>query len=203
MSAIKHRINRTWHHFIKLNPLYFFLATLLLGTICVVALRHNNEHMQQLRSALYQADKNNGNVQQALNNLQAYVVAHMNTELSTGNGSVYPPIQLQYTYERLVQAEEQRVALTNAGLYTSAQAYCQKIDSIDFSGRNRAPCIEQYVSSHGASMPNIPTALYEFDFISPSWSPDLAGWTLLLTVLSFMISAVLFMVRLSGKLLGN
>ncbi len=200
MSSFRHRIKRFWRFVSHINPLYFLAATLVFGIVCVVALRRNNEHMQQLRTALYQADKNNSNVQLALNNLQAYVVAHMNTNLSTGNGSVYPPIQLQYTYERLLQAEEQNVATTNSGLYTAAQIYCQKIDPVDFSGHNRVPCIEQYVSSHGASMPSIPTALYEFDFVSPSWSPDLAGWTLLLTALSFVATACLFLVRLASKL---
>ncbi len=203
MPTFKHRMGRIWRSFLKLNPLYFLIVTMLLGAVCVVALRSNNEHMQSLRTALYQADKNNGNVQLALNNLQAYVIAHMNTDLSTGTGSVYPPIQLQYTYERLLQAEEQQVAASNSGLYTAAQAYCQKLDPVDFSGHNRVPCIEQYVTSHGAKMSPVPTALYEFDFISPSWSPDLAGWSLLLTLLGFVVTAFLFVVRLGGKLLGQ
>ena len=157
--------------------------------------------MEQLKQDVFQADKNNGNVQQALDNLQAYVTSHMNTNLDTGNGSVYPPIQLEYTYNRLNDAEDSAAFNANAGLYTAAQQYCQKQDPTDFSGHNRVPCIEQYVTSHGVSLKKIPRSLYEFDFVSPSWSPDLAGWTLLATVLSLAITAFLFSLQFVHKYL--
>ncbi len=185
----------------NLSPLYFLVLAAILAVVCVVALRSNNEHMASLRTAVYQADKNGGNVQQALDNLQAYVTAHMNTNLDSGVGSVYPPIQLEYTYLRLVKAENQNAYAANAGLYTAAQNYCQKLDPYDFSGHNRVPCIEQYVTSHGSSVPQVPPALYEFDFVSPTWSPDLAGWTLLATVLSLLAAALLFAVQFTRKYL--
>ena len=151
--------------------------------------------MEQLKQAVYSADKNNGNVQLALDNLQAYVTSHMNTNLSTGNGSVYPPIQLEYTYLRLAKSQDRAALSNDAGLYTAAQNYCQRLDPTDFSGRNRVPCIAQYVTSHGAKLPKIPAALYEFDFISPTWSPDLAGWTLILTMLLATLTLILFLAR--------
>ena len=63
------------------------------------------------------------------------------------------------------------------------------------SGRTRVPCIEQYVESHDTQLPVIPTALYEFDFVSPSWSPDLAGWTELAAIISSLIAVVTFIFR--------
>src|SRR5690349_383020 len=81
---------RTW--------LYLFIASSLL---CVLALRHNNVRMTQLRDAVYVADKNNGDVNAVLNNLRKYVYAHMNTDLSSGSHGIKPPIQLKYTYQRL------------------------------------------------------------------------------------------------------
>ena len=185
--------------FIKLKPLYFLLPAIICSIVCIVALRDNNEHMLQLRTALYQTDKNNGNVQQALDQLQAYVTAHMNTNLSSGTGSVYPPIQLKYTYARLVQAQDQAALSANSGLYTAAQQYCQRLDPTDFSGHNRVPCIEQYVTSHGETLPNISPSLYEFDFISPTWSPDLAGWTLILSVLLFVLCGFSFVLGFATK----
>jgi flagellar basal body-associated protein FliL len=163
-----------------------FVLTLICGGITIAALRANNQHMAKLRSTLYAADKSGVGVPQALTNLQQYVTAHMNTNLSTGNGSVYPPIQLEYTYQRLVQAQDQAALNADSGLYTAAQAYCQNLIPNYFSGHNRVPCIENYVSTHGSlgsKASNIPAALYEFDFVSPSWSPDLAGWMLLVTIL--------------------
>jgi hypothetical protein len=148
--------------------------------------------MAKLRGQVYTADENNGDVQAALANLQSYVTAHMNTNLSGGPNAVYPPIQLKYTYDRLVQAESQDASDANETLYTAAQSYCQQLDPVDFSGHNRVPCIEQYVETHGAQLATVPAALYEFDFISPVWSPDLAGWSLVVTVLSGLLFIISF-----------
>jgi hypothetical protein len=148
--------------------------------------------MIKLRNAVYAADKSDGNTQAALQALQGYVTAHMNTNLSAGPDPVYPPVQLKYTYDRLIQAQSNSLAQTNTQLYTAAQHYCEQQDPVDFSGHNRVPCIEQYVQSHGATLPAIPDALYKFDFISPAWSPDLAGWSLLLAILSFLLFVATF-----------
>jgi hypothetical protein len=146
-------------------------------------MRANNLHMVKLRNAVYAADKNNGDIQAALKNLQAYVTTHMNTNLSTGTG-VYPPVQLKYTYDRLVQAQGAQLQQANANLYTEAQHVCEQQNPTDFSGRNRVPCIQQYVQAHSSApvAPPIPDSLYKFAFYSPRWSPDLAGWSLLMAI---------------------
>jgi preprotein translocase subunit SecF len=161
------------------------VLAVICGATCALAYRANYQHMVQLKNAVFTADKDNGNVEQALQNLRGYVYAHMNTNLATKD-SIYPPIQLKYTYERLSQQAVQ--ASSNDQLYTAAQAYCQQQDSTDFSGRNRVPCIEDYVTSHGAAKAAaVPVSLYQFDFVSPTWSPDLAGWSLVATVLSIVL----------------
>ena len=178
----------------NLSPWPFLGVALVSGAVCVVALRANNEHMLTLRTALYRADQNNGNVQQALQGLQAYVTSHMNTKLSTGT-SVYPPIQLKGTYDRLVQAQGDAIQKQNGQLYTEAQHYCEQQNPVDFSGHNRVPCIEQYVQSHGVKVRPIEDSLYKFDFISPRWSPDLAGWSLVVTLLGLAGAVILFLLR--------
>jgi hypothetical protein len=175
-----------------LKPRYLLILTLLLLLISVMSLRSNNEHMLKLRSAVYSADQKNGNVTQALQKLQAYVTTNMNTNLDSGEGTVYPPIQLKYTYQRLSLGQVQSASGANSDLYTAAQQYCQQQDSTDFSGRNRVPCIEQYVNSHGSGTSTIPTSLYEFDFASPKWSPDLAGWSLVLTLIATITTVAAF-----------
>lgn len=189
MSSMNRRLR-----FIK--PRYFLLAAGICSLLAVTGLRANNQHMAVLRDAVYTADKQGGDVQTALNNLQAYVTAHMNTSLTSGNTSVYPPIQLQYTYERLVQAQAGKQGGVNNELYTQAQAYCQSLNSKDFSGRNRVPCIEKYVLDHGSKVAlaaTIPPSLYQFDFVDPTWSPDLAGWSLLLTVVFLLLAVVKYL----------
>src|SRR6185312_3752548 len=98
--------------------LYLFLAT---SIISVFALRHNNQTMVDLRNDVYTADKNNGDVNGALNKLREYVYGHMNTNLSSGNNNIKPPIQLKYTYQRLYDAQANKVQAANQQLYTDAE----------------------------------------------------------------------------------
>ena len=190
---------RHWHHlwtkFRAVKPWYFLALALLSGLVCLLALRANNQHMIDLRNAVYTADKNNGDVQGALHNLQTYVTSHMNTDLSSGPNSVYPPIQLKYTYDRLVQAQGDQLAQANSQLYTDAQHYCEAQNPTGFYGATRIGCVEQYLTSHGEiniNLAPIPDALYKFDFVSPTWSPDLAGWSLVLTFMSLLLFVVSF-----------
>jgi hypothetical protein len=162
---------RTW--------LFLFIIS---AVICVAALRNNNQTMIDLREAVYATDKNNGDVNAALNKLRAYVYSHMNTDLSSGGNNIKPPIQLKYTYQRLYDAQLNQVQSANQQLYTDAENYCQSINKAYF-GTTRVPCVQNYVVNHGLKQADIsiPAGLYEFDFVSPVWSPDLAGFSLLAT----------------------
>lgn len=178
---------KTTHPFLgKLRPIspwYFLAAAVISGSVCVYSLRSNNLTMVRLRADVFVADKANGDVESALKNLREYVYAHMNTNLDSGT-SVRPPIQLKYTYDRLVQAQKDQAGLSSDQVYTDAQNYCQQQIPQGFSGRGRVPCITQYVSTHGAAAAQqlIPTSLYQFDFVSPAWTPDLAGWSMVITI---------------------
>jgi preprotein translocase subunit SecF len=187
------------------TPTWIFAVLFVLSTAtCVLALRHNNVTMINLRSAVYEADKSGGDVNTALNNLRRYVYGHMNTNLSSGGNAIKPPVQLKHTYERLQAAEQKRVDDANSNVYTQAQIYCQKQNSVDFSGRNRVPCVTDYVTTHGVKVNSIPVALYQYDFVSPKWSPDLAGWSLLLSVILFLALVASFLLdKLVGAKIKN
>ena len=195
---LKPKLARLQKNFLSIKPWYFLGLFVISAVICVVALRNNNQTIAKLRSQLYTADKNNSNVSLALSKLQAYVTTHMNTNLSAGPNAPYPPIQLVYTYNRLVAAQNDQITnqiqQANGQLYTDAQTYCQKVDSTDFSGHNRVPCIEQYVQSHGTKLnlniEPISSSLYKFNFLSPTWSPDLAGWSLLASIVLLLLFIV-------------
>jgi len=177
---------RHTHHVLKLlrkvSPWYFVIAIVLSAGLTVAALRHNNLVALQLRDQVLKVDEQNGDVEGALKKLREYVYAHMNTDLAAPGG-VYPPVQLKYRYERLQAAEKARVTAANGTLYTEAQGYCERLIP---EGRSlyRIDCIQNYITSHGGTAEKaIPDALYKFDFQPPMWSPDLAGWSLVLTVL--------------------
>lgn len=189
-------LHHIWTKFRKVKPWYFLVLTILSATICIFALRANNQHMLALRDAVYIADEKGGDTQKALQKLQSYVTTHMNTDLSANSHAVYPPIQLKYTYERLVRAQSDQIAQSNLQLYSAAQAECERQNPTDFSGRNRVPCIQQYVLSHNPQkVTPIPDALYKFAFVSPVWSSDLAGWSMVLAAISGLLFVASFLLN--------
>lgn len=169
---------------------YFLAGFLICSTVAVMALRDNNLTAINLRNQVLAADKADGNVAGSLNTLRQYVYSHMNTNLASGPNSIYPPIQLKYTYQRLENAQQSQVSASNSQIYTDAENYCQSLIPVDFSGRTRVPCIQYYVTTHEGQNQTIPAALYEYDFVSPFWSPDLAGWSIVASVIFLILFAV-------------
>lgn len=185
----KRYLHHLWTRIRPIKVWYLLAALLIVLGVHIAALRGNNMGMVELREAVYQADKDSGDVEKALQDLRAYVGGHMNTDLDSGTG-VYPPIQLKYTYERLVQAEQDRVDAVNSQVYTDAQKHCEALYPGSFSGGPRVPCIEQYVKANGTSERSIQDAQYKFDFVSPAWSPDLAGWTRVFSIILLSLAVI-------------
>lgn len=188
---------RQLHHlytkvrFIK--PWPFLVLALIFGFISLSALRSNNQHMLKLRDAVYAADQNDQGITEALQALQGYVTSHMNTDLNTGNSTVYPPVQLKYTYDRLVKAESDRIAQQNQAQYNEAVAHCPSSGDSYQEHLNQQDCVLGYLQNeHNITLAPIPDAQYKFDFVSPTWSPDLAGWSLVVTALSALLFVVTF-----------
>lgn len=175
---------------------WIFLAVAIVSTVvCVFALRNNNMTALKLRDQVLQADKDDGDVETELRSLREYIYAHMNTDLASGPNAIKPPIQLKYRYERLVEAaKKSQVSKTSEQLYTEAQAYCERQLPTGLSGRTRVTCISDYVAanSSGTATVTIPDSLYKFDFVSPRWSPDLAGWSLVVAAIGYALFIVRF-----------
>lgn len=186
----KRALHHLWTKIRRVKTWYLFAAFLVMAAICVLALRGNYQTMVSLREKVYVADQAGTDVEKALQDLRAHVNGHMNTSLTGGAEGIYPPIHLKATYERLQKAEQERVNAANSKVYTEAQAHCERLHPGSFSGGPRIPCIEQYVKEHGTVANQILDALYKFDFASPSWSPDLAGWTLVLSAILLVLMIV-------------
>jgi hypothetical protein len=191
----KRYAHHVWTKLRPIKPLYVFIIFVLLAGLSVYEMRANNLHMADLRNQVYAADKSGKGVDTALQDLRAYVGQHMNTSLSSGQNGVYPPVQLKYTYDRLITAKSSSATDFNSQIYTDAQHYCEAQIPTGFSGRYRISCIQNYVKKHNASLTFIDPALYEFDFYSPKWSPDLAGLSLVLTILTFVGFLALVVIR--------
>ncbi|QQS69174.1 hypothetical protein IPP75_04610 [Candidatus Saccharibacteria bacterium] len=179
----KRKLHHYWRYLRKVHPWYFLVITLIFGYVTVRALQHNNVEMGRLRTAVFEADKNNGDVESALKALREHVHGHMNTSLETGANGAHPPIQLKYTYERLQAERQASLGRNNSALYNQALQSCS-VEGQTSNAQDTINCIESYAEARGVRLGDIPDALYKFDFVSAKWSPDLAGWSLVVTVMS-------------------
>jgi hypothetical protein len=166
---------------------YVFILALIFGVISINALRQNYTKMTELRTAVAVADEQNGDVEKALQDLRAHVHGHMNTNLASGNSAIKPPIQLKARYERLKATEVERIKSVNAQVTAEAERICG--GQFPGGGFNapRVQCVQNYVAQNALAESTIADDLYKFDFISPTWSPDRAGISL---VISILLSAV-------------
>lgn len=148
--------------------------------------------MVKLRAAVFVADQKNGDIEGALQKLRKYVYAHMNTNLSSGANAVKPPIQLKYQYERLNAANTAAYQVASAKMLDDAQNTCIAQNPGSVFSQARSTCAREYAAAHPVPQKSIPEDLYKFDFLSPIWSPDLAGWSIVLSGLFLL----LFFVRM-------
>lgn len=191
----KRRLHHSWKRFLAVKPWYFLALTLVLGVISVAALYHNNKQMLILRDDVFAADKSGVGVEESLQSLRGFVTAHMNTNLAINKG-VYPPIQLEYSYDRLVKSASDMAAQQNQTQYNDAVNHCPSSGDSYQQHLDQQNCVVTYMADkHNIRLQSIPSALYEFNFISPTWSPDLAGWSLLATAVSAACFVLSFIIR--------
>jgi cytoskeletal protein RodZ len=184
-KRFKLSVLKSWHIFVLAG------VFLIVG---VFALRQNNFTMIRLREAVTKADQDNGDVEAALQALRKHVYSHMNTDLSSGSNAIKPPIQLKARYERLASAEQERIKQANAKVTADGEAKCSAQHPGAGFNAPRVACVQEYVRTNGSSATSVPDGLYKFDFVSPSWSPDIAGWSLVISIGLFALggATVLF-----------
>jgi hypothetical protein len=162
------------------------LVILLILAVFVSAtfLRLNNIGMIELRTAVVDADNTGDNaaIQNTLYDLQRYVTAHMNTDMGKG-------VYLESTYKRDVQAVYAAASSDdnlNGNIYKKAQDVCAP----KFTGYSNAylQCTLGELAKYPASA-NLISSIqfpqpytYLHDFVSPLWSPDFAGWSVLICI---------------------
>ncbi len=177
-------------HLVKNKLFMTFLLAVLFGFIAVGALRSNYSTMTKLRTEVSIADEQNGDVEVALQKLRSHVHAHMNTNLSSGNSAIKPPIQLKYRYERLQATEAERVKSFNVGVGAEGERICGAQFPNGGFNPERVACIQNYVAQNAIKESAVADDLYKFDFVSPSWTPDLAGISLVISIGFLAVSLV-------------
>ncbi len=186
------KLYRLHHKLLNVRGWYFLLPAIIFGLLAIHGLRSNYSTMVELREAVYTADQQNGDVEGALQKLRQHVHSHMNTDLTSGTNAIKPPIQLKARYDRLMAAEQERIKQLNAQVTAQAEQICAARHPEAGFNAPRVACIQEYVRTNGAKAQPIPDQLYKFDFVSPGWTPDLAGISLVLTVIFLILFATRF-----------
>ena len=172
---------------------------ILILTLFVTAtfLRLNSVGMSDRRDAVFSADKagDPNETRARVYDLQRFSAAHMNA--STG------VFYLQDQYNRDAQAAIERSSQASSSFATinaEAEAVCHP----QFSGWSTAymQCFLAEVAKH-PSTDTLPSfvfpspELYRYSFVSPLWSPDFAGWSVIVSV----VIIVMIIIRMIGIIL--
>lgn len=162
------------------------VVMLVIGLVLSASfLRLNSLEMNDRREAVYQADKSadEEKIRMSIVELQNYVSSHMNTSLGDG-------FYLEHSYNRARDSAlniATNATNPNAAVYQQASIECQnRFQGGVASFRNDyVACVAERVQALSPS-PDIESGLnlpkaenYHYNFASPVWSPDLAGFTVL------------------------
>lgn len=191
---LKHTINRLQH--VKTWQLLVLL--ILFGFLAATFLRLNNIGMVQRRDAVYAADKAGDKeaIKDRLWDLQRYVSAHMNTDM----GSVYLENQYQIDSQKAIDSSSGS-SNPNGNIYKKAQDNCAP--KFDRYTQGYLQCTVNYLAQfppvdNSVGLIKLPRAdAYRYNFISPLWSPDFAGFSVLICIV-----LILFLfIRITGVII--
>ena len=166
----------------RIKTWQLIVLLVLAGFISATFLRLNNIGMVERRKAVYAADivGDNSMTQSRLYDLQRYVSAHMNTEMDKG-------VLLVATYNRdkqeLIAAKAASAA--NGNIYKKAQDVCMpqytswSLSYVQCTVNELAKYPEGESLNDSVSLSAV---TYVHVYSSPLWSPDFAGWSLVVCV---------------------
>ncbi len=196
---------RALHHMlvvIRQVKLWQLLVLLMALTAwSALMLRQNNLNMITLRNLVQQADEQGGDASGALTTLGTYVTTHMNT--SIGPSGLYLQHGYQRAYLQAIDHAKQAGGSTGR-VYQQVDDDCQKAYDRITAFEAHVQCVVDRVAAQTSSQSpvvaiSVPLAdLYRYDFLSPVWSPDVAGFTVLVTV--FLLVLIASRMVLAGAL---
>lgn len=184
----KRRIKRGIGWLQRIHTWQLILLLIVMGLLSATFLRLNNIGMIERRTAVLNADEQgNQEVTKArLFDLQRYSSAHMNAN----SGTIY----LQAQYARDTQAsieaasardgqgenintQADRICKAQHGGYSQAYVQCFAAELAKYPSGSNAP--------EKANLPS--PSLYRHEFTSPAWSPDFAGFSIVICALIVLV----------------
>ncbi len=192
--ADKRRVERSIKQLQRIKTWQLVILFILSCFVAATFLRLNNIGMVERRAAVVSADDagDKDAIVNRLYDLQRYVSAHMNTDLGKG-------VYLESSYKRDYQAAIDAAANDsnpNGNIYKKAQEVCAPQFtrySYAYLQCTTGELAKYPAASDPASAVQKPAlSNYLHSFVSPLWSPDFAGWSVLVS----LILAVMILVRL-------
>lgn len=180
----KRRVKRNIKRLERIKTWQLVILLILVGFIAATFLRLNNIGMVERRTAVITADKN-GNETAILNNLYA-LQRHSASHMNANTGPIYLEGSYKRQVEKLVEQAKQS-STVDRSIIERADAACRA----QFPGYSQAyvQCNASEQAKYGSTAQAQQTVvfpnpeLYRHDYISPFWSPDFAGWSLLVCLL--------------------
>ena len=203
ISKVKKTRVKTWMLLVALIPLGFADATLL---------RLNHIKMTELRDEILAADADNDDakIEEKLLELRKFTYSNMVINIVEENGEQRitfgtGPFYLEHQYLRaakkaLKEAESKLSsdANPNGNIYGMAGDTCKALalqngwtwDNANFincmvTEINKYPASDNVHDTFVAALPS--TELYRHNYASPAWTPSLAGWLILITVVIVVV----------------
>lgn len=179
----------------RIKTWQLLVLLVLFGFVAATFLRLNNIGMVQRRDAVISADKAGDSVaiQERLYDLQRYVTSHMNADM----GFVYLEQQYKRDSQQVIDAASGD-GNQNGNIYKKAQEACAP----KFRSYSQAylQCTVDYLAqfspaNNPSSVVTLPKAdAYRHSYASPLWTPDFAGFSVLV--------CLLLIVMIVGRLIG-
>lgn len=200
----KRRVRREIWQLQRIKTWQLVILLILAGLIAATFLRLNNIGMVERRDAVLAADENgtSDDVKNRLYDLQRYAVAHMNSS----TGKFYLEKQYKRDSQKAIDAAS-KIDNSNGNVYKKASDVCDS----QFATYSTAylQCFIGVVDKYPAGKDQPKTVelprseLYRHEFLSPTWSPDFAGWSVaicaLISLLIILRLTVLTALRLMLK----
>lgn len=189
--ADKQHIKRSIKQLQRVKTWQLVLLLILALLLSATFLRLNNIGMIERRTAVFHADEigNEETTRSRLFDLQRYAASHMNAN----SGTIY----LEEQYKRDTKKAIAKASASNKpnNINVKADAVCKA----QFGGYSQAyvQCfaseLAKYPASDQPSKVTLPNPnLYRHEYFSPSWSPDFAGFSVLIC----LFITVMIVVRL-------
>lgn len=198
----KRKLHHYWGKVSSVKTWQLVILMIFFTLLSVWGLRQNSLNLEPKIQAVITADKENKDIEAAINDLGDFVVHHMNADLPR-------PIQLEHSYKRAVdKAYDQALEdLRSGSLLEEAREVCAQLGVIVSAGPQ---CIQDYLDKNwnpekGSLVVDLPeVSLFTYNFAAPSWSPDLPGWSIVIaTVLLIAIVSRLIAAKVVRNILSQ